>query len=203
MSCECSKAKADTVGEREVLRIALLLNGLMFIVGSIAGWWAESSGLVADALDMLADASAYAIALLATRRTQVFKRRAALLSGSLLLFLGLGIAVDVARKGVYGSEPIGEIMMAFSFLSLIVNVSVLRMLKPFREGEVHLRATWIFTKVDVIANLVVFASGAIVWATNLRMVDLVVGGLIALYVIRESIQILTQAIAEKPCTSEV
>jgi Co/Zn/Cd efflux system component len=116
-----------------------------------------------------------------------------------LLFLGLGIAVDVARKGVYGSEPIGEIMMAFSFLSLIVNVSVLRMLKPFREGEVHLRATWIFTKVDVIANLVVFTSGAIVWTTNQRMVDLVVGGLIALYVIRESIQILSQAIAVKPC----
>lgn len=199
MSCECSKAKADTAAERKILRIALLLNGLMFVVGSIAGWWAESSGLIADALDMLADASAYAIALLATRRTQVFKRRAALLSGSLLLFLGLGIAVDVARKGVYGSEPIGEIMMAFSFLSLIVNVSVLRMLKPFREGEVHLRATWIFTKVDVIANLVVFASGAIVWTTNQRMVDLVVGGLIALYVIRESIQILSQAIAVKPC----
>jgi len=199
MSCECSKAKADTAGERKILRIALLLNGLMFVVGSVAGWWAESSGLIADALDMLADASAYGIALLATRRSQSFKRRAALLSGSLLLILGLGIAVDVARKGVYGSEPKGEIMMAFSFLSLIVNLSVLRMLKPFREGELHLRATWIFTKVDVIANLVVFTSGAIVWTTNQRMVDLVVGGLIALYVIRESIQILSQAIAVKPC----
>jgi Co/Zn/Cd efflux system component len=68
MTCECSHHTATGEQERKTLRIALFLNGAMFIVGMSAGWWAQSTGLMADALDMLADASAYAIALLAVTR---------------------------------------------------------------------------------------------------------------------------------------
>ena len=45
----------------------------------------------------------------------------------------------------------------------------------YRKGEVHLRATWIFTWVDVIANLGVFASGFVVWLSESKYADLVVG----------------------------
>ena len=45
----------------------------MFIVGVTAGVIARSSGLIADGLDMLADATAYAIALAAVGRTGLFK----------------------------------------------------------------------------------------------------------------------------------
>jgi Co/Zn/Cd efflux system component len=37
----------------------------MFVVGMAAGLLAQSSGLMADALDMLTDATAYALALMA------------------------------------------------------------------------------------------------------------------------------------------
>ena len=49
--------------ERRVLRIALALNAMMFIVGLVAGILGQSTSLMADALDMLADAFAYTIAL--------------------------------------------------------------------------------------------------------------------------------------------
>lgn len=42
-----------------------------------------ASGLLADALDMFADASAYAIALLAVSRSHLFKRRAACAAATL------------------------------------------------------------------------------------------------------------------------
>ncbi|MEW9900850.1 cation transporter [Chitinivorax sp. PXF-14] len=201
MACECSNVSAQSKDERASLRLALGLNAAMFVIGMAAGLWAQSSGLMADALDMLADASAYALALLAVSRGAVFKRNAARWSGALLLILGVGIVLDVVRRGLYGSEPLGPAMMAFSLASLAVNVTVLRMLDKFRHGEVHLRATWIFTRVDVIANIAVFASGLLVWLTGLRMADLLVGFAIGLYVAKEAIEILREAGQPKPCTT--
>lgn len=193
MACECTTASAKTEQERATLRIALVLNATMFVVGMVAGLWAESTGLMADALDMLADASAYTLALLAISRSPIFKRNAARWSGSLLLILGAGIVFDVVRRGLFGSEPQGQIMMVFSAVSLVVNTTVLRMLGKFQHGEIHLRATWIFTRVDVIANMGVFASGLVVWLTGFRFVDLFVGLAIGLYVVKEAFEILSEA----------
>lgn len=201
MTCECSQVEAKTEAECAILRMALWLNAAMFVIGMAAGWWADSTGLMADALDMLADASAYALALLAVTRGAAFKRHAARWSGAVLLMLGLGIVLDVGRRGWFGSEPQGLAMMVFSAVSLAVNVSVLRMLEPFRHGEVHLRATWIFTRVDVLANLGIFAAGGAVWMTGLHAADLLAGGVIGLYVVKEAIGILREADQQKSSCS--
>jgi len=84
MSCGHSDESTETASQRRVLRIALALNATMFIVGVVAGLVGQTSSLIADALDMLADASAYAIALGAIGRSTRFKAGAATLSGSLL-----------------------------------------------------------------------------------------------------------------------
>ncbi|MDE1938757.1 MAG: cation transporter, partial [Alphaproteobacteria bacterium] len=58
------------------------------------------------------------------------------------------------------------------------------------KKEVHLRATYIFTRADVVANLAVILSGAILLATGYRYVDLAIGAAIGIYVIREALEIL-------------
>ena len=193
MACECTQQSDKTDAERKTLRIALKLNVMMFVVGMAAGLWAQSTGLMADALDMLADVSAYTLALMAVTRTAAFKRYGARWSGALLLILGLGIVIDVVRRALLGSEPEGHVMMAFSLVSLAVNVSVMRMLTKYRYGEVHLRATWVFTRVDVLANVGVFVSGLVVMLTGFRFADLVVGLGIGLYVVKEAVEILRSA----------
>jgi len=179
--------------DRRVLRIALALNAAMFVIGILAGMLAQSTGLIADALDMLADASAYGIALVAVGRTDRFKSGAAAVSGTVLLLLGLGVLLDVARRAFLGSAPEGLAMIGIAAISLAVNASVLRMLGRFRSGEVHLRATWIFTRADVVANLGVIASGVLVLLTGSRYPDLVVGAAIGIYVVREAWEILEEA----------
>ena len=191
--CGCDASEAKTAAEQRVLRIALGLNATMFVVGLIAGLIAQSSGLIADSLDMLADAAAYAIALAAVRREALFKARAAGLSGTVLLLLGVAVLGDATRRGVLGSSPEGAIMIAVAAISLIVNATVLRMLGAVRQGGVHLNATWIFTRVDVIANIGVILSGIAVSMTGVRYVDLVVGAAIGAYVIREAFEILHEA----------
>lgn len=194
MACESSPSSNPAQAkERATLRVALVLNAAMFVVGMTVGLWAQSTGLMADALDMLADASAYAIALMAVTRGPAFKRNAARWSGTLLVFLGAGILLDVLRRGLIGSEPKGLAMMAYSIVSLAVNSTVLRMLAKFRHGEIHLRATWIFTRVDVLANLGVFSAGVLVWLTGLWVFDLLAGFAIGSYVVKESVEILREA----------
>lgn len=187
--------EAKKESQRRTLMIALGLNAAMFVVGTIAGVVGQSNSLIADALDMLADALAYAIALLAMERGDLFKARAATLSGALLLILGAGILIDGARRGIFGSSPQSNVMIAVATASLLVNATVLYLLARRRatKNEVHLRATYIFTRADVVANIAVILSGVIMLITKFRYLDLIVGAGIGLYIIREAFEILSEA----------
>ena len=190
--CGCHH-EAKNAQERRVLWIALVLNAAMAVIGGIAGWIAHSTGLLADALDMLSDATAYAIGLVAIGRTARFKANAAWLSGSILLVLGIGVLVEVGRRVLQGAEPLSGWMIGTALLSLVVNVIVLRMLSPLKSGEVHLRATWLVTRADVVANIGVILAGVLVWWLANPYPDYVIGTLIGLYVIKEAIEILRDA----------
>ena len=194
--CGCAAPEVKTKQERRVLHIALGLNATMAVVGGLAGWYAQSAGLLADALDMLADAAAYSIALVAIGRTVLFKTRAATMSGGILLILGVGILFEVGRRLIYGAEPLSEWMIGTALLSLVVNLVVLRLLAPMKSGEVHLRATWLFTRADVVANLGVILAGVLVYWLRVPYPDYVIGTLIGLYVITEAIEILRDARSE-------
>ena len=190
--CGCHH-EASNAQERHVLRLALVLNASMAVIGGLAGWFAQSTGLLADALDMLSDASAYAIGLVAIGRSARFKATAARLSGFALMLLGLAVLAEVARRVLYGAEPLSGWMIGTALLSLAVNLAVLRLLSSFKSGEVHLRATWLFTRADVVANLGVILAGALVYWLASPYPDYVIGVLIGLYVIKEAGEILAEA----------
>jgi len=179
--------------ELRILTVALRLNAVMFVVGLVAGLLAESVGLLADSLDMLADALAYGLSIAAVGRAPMFKARIATISGTLLLLLGGGVLVDAVRRVWTGSEPESAVMMAVAAVSLVVNAIVIRMLARFRKGEVHLRAAWLFTRADVVANVGVILSGVLVLISRSRLPDIVVGAAIGLYVMREALEILRRA----------
>lgn len=193
MACDCREYPARTATDRKILRIALVLNAVMFIVGMIAGILAQSTSLIADSLDMLADALAYALGLFASNRGDRVKSMAATFSGGVLLILGIFVLFEVGRRAWYGSFPESTTMIVVAFISLVVNANVLRLLGRFRKGEAHLRATWIFTRADVIINCCVILSGILVALTHSRYPDLIVGFLVGLFVIKEACKILQDA----------
>jgi len=192
-NCGCSPTSAETAGQRRTLWIALALNAAMFVAEVAAGVIANSTALIADGLDMLADAFAYAIALVAVGRRGRFKANAATASGVLLFVLGFAVLLDALRKLVSGEPPDGVWMMGVAIIALIVNATVLRLLSRQRQDEVHIRATWIFTRADVVANCAVILSGLAVLFTGIRYFDLAVGAAIGIYVIREALEILKEA----------
>lgn len=169
------------------------MNAAMAIVGGVAGWIAYSTGLLADALDMASDAIAYAIGLVAIGRSAQVKRNAARISGICLLVLGVGLLAEVGRRAFEDGEPISWLMIAAATLSLAVNLLVLKLLSPYRSGEVHLRATWIFTRADVVANVGVIMAALLVTWIQSRIPDLIIGGAIGLYVVKEAWEIIREA----------
>ena len=176
--------------DRRRLRIALAANVAMFAVG-IVGWWvAQSTALLADAFDMLADATAYAVAFWAVGRSMRHQQMAARWNGAMLVALGLGIIGEVVRRWITPNEPVGALIMGFATLSLLVNGTVLRMLSTYRHSqEPHLRAAWIDTRADVLVNIGVLVSGGAIALTGYRAIDLLTGAAISLFVIHEGIEI--------------
>jgi Co/Zn/Cd efflux system component len=75
------------------------------------------------------------------------------------------------------------------------------MLARYRQGEVHLRASWIFTRADAIANLAVILAALLVRVTQSRMPDIVIGLAIGVHVVREAIEIRTMASRSRADTS--
>ena len=191
--CGCHVEQVTSADERRAVAIALGLNATMFVVGIVAGLIARSSGLIADALDMLSDSLAYGIALIAIGRSNTFKRNSALSSGVLLGILGIAVIVDTLRRALGDEQPLGWVMVVSGTASLIVNASVLRLLAPFRKGEVHLRASWIFTRADVIANIGVITAAFLVLILNSHVPDVVIGLAIGVYVVKEAFEIVRES----------
>ena len=174
---------------RRALTTLLALNGTMFVVELVSGWRAESMGLIADGLDMGADAAVYLLALLAIGAAESRKLRAARSAGRVQLALAVLAMLELARRAVMGSTPEPPTMVVVSLAALAVNVWCLVLLRRHRHGEVHLEAAWIFSATDVQANLGVLLAGALVAAFDSAIPDLVVGLIVCGLVLRGAIRI--------------
>jgi Co/Zn/Cd efflux system component len=179
--------------ERGTLLVLIAINGVMFIVEVATGWLAQSMGLVADSLDMLADAGVYGLALVAVGKDPVAKAHAAIASGCIQLSLASLVLLEVVRKWHHGSEPSSIVMIGVSVLALAANTGCLYLLRKHRRGEVHMRASWIFSTTDVQANLGVVLAGILVLVTASSVPDLVVGVLVCGIVVRGGVRILRDA----------
>ncbi|MBN8736004.1 MAG: cation transporter [Xanthomonadales bacterium] len=85
-------------------------------------------------------------------------------------------------------------MMVVALVALLVNGSVLLLvLKPFQNGDVHMRAMWLCTRADVVVNLGVVLSGARVLLIHSSISDRIICIAIGLYVIKEAIEIQREA----------
>jgi Co/Zn/Cd efflux system component len=176
--------------EAQVLKWLLGINAGMFIVEMGTGWLAQSTGLIADSLDMFADAAVYGLALHAVGRAAGHKMRAARLAGWLQVLLALGAMFEILRRLVMGSDPEPPLMMGIALVALLANLSCLALLSRHRGGGVHMRASWIFSTNDVLANIGVIVAGWMVGMTGSRYPDLIIAAIIAVLVLNGARRIL-------------
>tara|TARA_R100000030_G_C3251680_1_gene123171 strand:- start:259 stop:948 length:690 start_codon:yes stop_codon:yes gene_type:complete len=186
-----SGAREMAQRESGVLKLLLLVNAIMFVVEFVAGWWAQSTGLLADSLDMFADAAVYGVALYAVGHSAKTKVRAAHFAGWLQLFLALIALSEVGRRFIFGSEPESVLMIGFGLLALVANTTCLTLIARSKDSGAHMKASWIFSANDVIANLGVVLGGVLVGWTGSRYPDLIIGLIVGVIVLNGARRILS------------
>ena len=190
--CGC-EFEANDEEEKRTLVVLLCINAVMFFIEFGAGILAYSAGLLADSIDMFADASIYGASLYAVGRSQFVKARVASIAGVFELLLGFGIVTEVFRRLIFGANPESDIIIGIGLLALSANVTCLMLLAKHRRGGVHMRASWIFSANDVVANMGVIMSGILVAYTGSRYPDLIVGFVVSAVVIWGGVRILREA----------
>ena len=179
--------------EQRVLRIALWLNVALAAALFVAGVIADSSGLIANALDNTSDVAVYTISSYAVSRGTRWKTRSADLSGVMLIALSAGVLLDVARRFIFGAEPVGVVIVAMTLAAAIINIVCLRLLEGLRHQDVNLRAAWTFSINDLVSNLGVLVAGVLVAWLDQPWPDFVVGLAIAVVAAKGGLEILSDA----------
>lgn len=183
----------DAGTEARLLKIVLAINAGMFVFEILLGVIAQSTGLIADSLDMFADAAVYGMSLYVVGKSASAQNRTARISGWLQIILALSALSEVARRFFFGSEPQSLLIVMVSFVALLANIVCLKILQPHQEKGNHLKASVIFSTNDVLANIGVLIGGILVHLLSSRIPDLVMGILIAAYVLRGGMKILKLA----------
>ncbi len=177
--------------ERKVLWAVLIINFAFFVLEALFGWLSGSMGLVADSLDMLADAIVYGLSIAAVGTTIVRKKSLATISGYFQLTLAIVGLIEVLRRFFGHDLPPNFLMMiAVSGFALIANGASLIILQRSKSREIHMQASMIFTSNDVIINIGVIIAGFLVLWLNSSIPDLVIGAIIFAIVTRGAFRIL-------------
>src|SRR5690625_2695690 len=171
--------KSDLTHQKTVLLQVLLWNLALFVGLGVVGWLADSSALLANALDNGSDAAVYLLSYLAIDRRSAWKRSAATVSGVMLLLFAIVVIADVFRRWTYGAEPLGPVMMVMALMAGAINLWCLALLRRVRSSDINLKAAETFSFNDFISNGGVIVAGGLVLWLGSSWPDLVVGALIA------------------------
>ena len=184
----------DESQQTKLLWAVLIINFGFFVIEMATGLLSRSMGLVADSLDMFADAAVYGLSLLAIWKALSTKKFVAKLAGYFQFTLAvLGFSEVVRRFIGFEGMPDFQTMIIVSIFALMANILSLYLLQKTKSKEAHLQASMIFTSNDIIVNGGVIAAGIFVSLLNSKIPDLVIGAIVFTFVIRGSFRILKLA----------
>lgn len=180
----------DSNKELKVLIYVLLINFILFITELIVGFFAGSMGVMADSLDMLADALVYGMSIMAIINPKIKKKNVAKISAYLQMLLALiGIAEVIRRFMGLDIEANFISMIIISSIALIGNAICVYLLQKLSSKEAHIRASLIFSANDVLINIGVIFSAILVSLFNSNYPDLIIGIFIFILVLKGAYRI--------------
>ncbi|MFT4221578.1 cation transporter [Dysgonomonas sp.] len=177
--------------QRRVLWAVLIINFSFFLMEMATGVFSKSMGLVADSLDMLADAFVYGLSLLAVGAAVSRKKRVAMICGYFQILLALLGFIEVIKRFLGVEElPDFRTMVVVSVLALMANIACLVLLQKTKSNDAHIQASIIFSSNDVVINAGVILAALLVWRLKTGIPDLIIGSIVFLIVLRGAIRIL-------------
>lgn len=198
-NCCGSDAKFDGVSDdyKRRLWIVIAINAVMFAVEMIAGQYAKSQALQADALDFLGDTLTYAISLAVIGASVRVRTNAALAKGISLMLMGTWVFGSTVYRVFYTGVPEAGVMGVIGLMALLANLASVLILMAYKDGDSNVRSVWLCSRNDAIGNIAVMIAALGVWGTTTGWPDLIVAAIMAGLFLSSSIQIIRQAVRER------
>jgi len=200
------------VESRRALALALGLTAAYTVVEVVGGFLTGSLALLADAVHMLSDNVALALALVAVwlasrpstpARTYGYKRAevlAALANGVLLVALAIWIFVEAGMRLRDPGDVLGGWMLVIALVGIAVNLGAGAALARPRHGSINVQAAFRHVLADLVGSVGVAVAALVIvstgWVQADAIVSIVIGVLVlasAWGILRDSTSILLEA----------
>jgi Co/Zn/Cd efflux system component len=182
--------------QRRVLRIVLLLNAATFLMMVAAALQSDSSSLLSGALDNFGDALTYALSLAVVGAHGRAKAQVALFKGALILAAAIAVAFQIGWWLLHPSVPLFETIGVAALLNLAANLACLRLLSPYRTGDVNMASAWECSRNDVAEGVAVLGAAIGVWWFDAGWPDLLIAGALLLLFLRSAWRVFGAASRE-------
>lgn len=175
--CEDKVSALELLRERQgrTLRFVLAINLVMFGVEVIAGCLAQSTAVLADALDMFGDALVYGFTLYVLDRTATWRAWAAMAKGAVMMLFGVAVLVEALFKILTQEVPNASIISVVGAIAVAANAGCLLLLLRHRHDDINMKSAWICSRNDIVANVAVVLAGLLVAFTGSYWPDVIVG----------------------------
>src|SRR5688500_5063892 len=164
---DCCNCEVDTralaTRQRRVLLAVLCINVVTFVMMVAASLLSGSSALLSGTLDNFGDAVTYGLSFAVVGASATAKARVAFFKGLLILGAAVAVAAQIAWRVTYPETPIVETMGTAAVLNLIANAVCLRLLTPYRTGDLNMSSAWECSRNDAIEGAAVIVTAGAVW----------------------------------------
>lgn len=210
-----SGAHSHAAGESHERNLwwALGLTGGFLIAEIVGGILTGSLALISDALHMMTDASALAIALAAMRvgrrppdrrRTfgyQRFEILAAAFNAVVLFLVAIYIVYEAYRRLESPAEIQTWGMVAVALVGLVVNLISMRLLRRGKDASLNVKGAYLEVWSDLLGSVGVIIGAAVIAFTGWRWFDSLIAVAIGFWVLprtwillKDSINILLEGV---------
>jgi len=187
----------ETMSDRRLV-FSLVLNLLLTIVEVIAGLFAGSLALLADALHNLSDCGTFVIALVARRigrlpsderRTFGYRRAeiiGALINLTVLVVTSLYLIYEAVSR-LFAQHPVnGWIVVVAAGVAVVVNVSTAALLRAIARGNMNVRAAYLHNLGDSLSSFGVIVAGIVILWFGAVWVDSLITLVVSCYILWQS-----------------
>lgn len=173
------------VGSTPVSRLwaSLGLTGGFMLAEVVGGVLTGSLALISDAMHMLTDTAALAIALVAIHvgrrpsdllRTYGYARfeiLAAAFNALLLLAVAFYILYEAWKRLSEPQEIQSGGMLVIAVIGLLVNLASIRLLTSHKDESLNVKGAYLEVWSDMLGSLAVIVGAAVIWFTGWKWVD--------------------------------
>lgn len=194
--------------KQNVAYLSVISNTVLIILKVVVGVLTGSVSIISEAIHSTMDLMAAIIAFFSVRLSdkpadkthpyghEKIENVSGVIEGSLILVASGWIIFEAVKK-IIENEPVKSVGLGFvvMFISAIVNTIVSKRLYKVakEEDSMALEADALHLKADVYTSLGVGAGLFLIWVTNLNILDPVVAICVAIFILKEAIELITNA----------